>query len=547
MGQALYRKWRPQVWDDVVGQEPVTQTLRNAIRASRLAHAYVFAGPRGCGKTTSARLLAKAANCLHEDPARRPCNACAHCTAVNEGRFLDLIEIDGASNNGVDQIRDLRDKVNFSPNEGRFKVYIIDEAHMLSTPAFNALLKTLEEPPAHAIFILATTESHKIPATVLSRCQRHEFRRVSVAEIVARLKVMAAGEGLQVEDDALEVLARQATGSLRDAISLLDQLASGEGPVTLERAQAVLGTAAGQAIQSLVDALAAKDAAQGLALINACVDGGTDPRQFARQTVDYLRGLLLVRMGNAPLVDATQDVRLVMARQASQFSPQELLRGVRVFNSAAADPRAGWQPQLPLELALVELTLAEEAPPSPRPAVPVVKATSGTVSRATEPSAPAAVRGAAPAHSPGKAADNPPERPAAPSNPPAVTSAVEDGSISLAEVTRGWKQILGVMRRIDPQAHGLLNSCKPAGVEGQVVVLATNDFVKQKLDREENRAKVIEAMAEVLGRPCGIKCVLGSGKESDSAAGGDHPEDGMVATALRDLGAEIVDSKKLEK
>ena len=177
---ALYRKWRPQLWDEVVGQDHIVQTLRHAIQLDRIAHAYLFAGPRGCGKTTSARLVAKAVNCLAPDLARRPCNTCAHCVAVNEGRFLDLIEIDGASNNSVENVRDLRDKINFAPSQGRYKIYIIDEVHMLSLGAFNALLKTLEEPPAHAIFILATTESYKIPATVASRCQRFEFRRIPV-------------------------------------------------------------------------------------------------------------------------------------------------------------------------------------------------------------------------------------------------------------------------------------------------------------------------------------------------------------------------------
>src|SRR5690606_27438862 len=226
MSQAFYRVWRPALWDEVVGQDHIVQTLRNAISTDRVAHAYLFAGPKGTGKTTSARLLAKAVNCLGPDKSNQPCNKCENCLAVNEGRFLDLIEIDAASNTSVDDIRELRDKVNFSPSQGRFKVYIIDEVHMLSTSAFNALLKTLEEPPSHVIFILCTTEIHKIPATVLSRCQRHQFRRIPVPIIVQKLKELCKQEKIKIEDDALTLIARQATGSMRDAISLVDQLSS---------------------------------------------------------------------------------------------------------------------------------------------------------------------------------------------------------------------------------------------------------------------------------------------------------------------------------
>ena len=323
--------------------------------ADRVAHAYLFAGPRGTGKTTSARLLAKAVNCLAEERVERPCNECNHCHAVNEGRFLDLIEIDAASNTSVDDVRDLRDKINFSPNLGQYKIYIIDEVHMLSNAAFNALLKTLEEPPPHAIFVLATTEVHKIPATVLSRCQRHEFRRIPVPDIVSVLDEMAKNENVQVDPEALTLIARQATGALRDAISLLDQLASTSDEINLELAQTVLGTATSQAVIEIIDAILEHDAAKGLDEIHKNLDTGSDPRQFARQIVEYLRSLLMVRMGNAQQIDATQEIRQRMAQQAQGFeSPHELLRVIRAFNHAASEARLSWQPALPLELAMIK-------------------------------------------------------------------------------------------------------------------------------------------------------------------------------------------------
>jgi DNA polymerase-3 subunit gamma/tau len=522
--QALYRKWRPQLWEEVVGQDHIVQTLRNALRSDRMTHAYLFAGPRGCGKTTTARLVAKALNCLNPDPTQRPDNTCARCVAVNEGRFLDLIEIDGASNNGVENIRELRDKINFAPSEGRFKIYIIDEVHMLSLGAFNALLKTLEEPPAHAVFILATTESYKIPATVSSRCQRFEFRRIPVVEIVARLKALCAQEGLSVEEAALELVARQATGSLRDAISLLDQLVASDAAVTLLQAQALLGTAAGQALQQLVDALAAGDATAALNLVNAAVDAGADPRQLARQMMDYLRGLMLVRLGNAALVEVIAETRAVMARQAERWDTPRLLRALRAFNAAANDARGGWQPQLPLELAIVEC------------AAPIPASTPPAPSEAFAISAPAA------AEPRGRRASRPssmaaPKSPSAPEpDPPADTA---------PDLTTAWGQFIRLLlerNKIQKMTATELEQCRIEGLDGNILRVSTQSkvFLEKFAARPDMYQVMGSVLSEVLGFPCVVKFLLASGRGSRSKDM-DVPPGGMVATALRDLGGEIVE------
>jgi DNA polymerase-3 subunit gamma/tau len=539
MEQALYRKWRPRKWDEVVGQEHIVQTLRNAVVGERVAHAYLFAGPRGTGKTTTARLLAKAVNCLAQALEDRPCDACAHCTAVNEGRFLDLIEIDAASNTSVEDVRDLRDKINFSPNEGRYKIYIIDEVHMLSTQAFNALLKTLEEPPEHALFVLATTEVHKIPATVLSRCQRHEFRRLPVATMVTYLEEKVAQEGFTFQGDALELIARQATGSMRDAISLVDQLASLDQEVTLERARQVMGTVAYQSVRQVVATLIAGEISRGLELINEALDGGADPRQFARQVVDYLRGLLLVRMGNSDLVEAPADVLEEMQREADEIPLDRLLGAIDAFSDAATEKLTGWQPSLSLELALVE-TIEQEgeqtASRSPRGNAQQAVERGGHA-RVSEPPRSASPQG------PKKKKSKEPKR----SRSTSLRS--QPSELSFQRVADRWQEILSSVRSRDPRTQALLNSCRPLGVEsGDVVVGFGSDLLREKMEKGHNLSVVLEALHDVLGLKTGLRCVLTEvwrTKQEEPAVAAPMEESGMVATAVRDLGAQVVDVESL--
>ncbi len=523
MSQSLYRKWRPIQWEQVVGQEHVTQTLRNAVTGDRVAHAYLFSGPRGTGKTSMARILAKAVNCLDKDLARRPCNKCAHCKAVNEGRFLDLIEIDAASNTSVDDVRDLRERINFSPNQGRYKVYIIDEVHMLSTAAFNALLKTLEEPPQHAIFILATTEVHKIPATVLSRCQRHEFRRIPVKEIVENLKVLATEEKIDVDADALSLVARQATGSMRDAISLLDQLSSAANKITLPLAQDVLGTATSQAVLEVIEAILQRDSSRGLEAIHRSLDAGSDPRQFARQIIDYLRSLLLVAMGNAAQVDATSEVRNQMARHAQGTSVPMLLRTIQAFNQAATESRGSWQPSLPLEMAFVEaITLDSASAPEP------ASSSTPPPSDATIPSS--GVAGPKPASTTGSAVTN---------RPPATELSPED-ALTNQRLDKSWNLVLAQLRGQNPSLYGLVNSVRSRSMKGNTLILGlTGEALKIRLEDPANLDLLRKVLRQVMGKEIYVQVVLTTATKNKPPDEVDN--DGMVASALRDLGGEIVD------
>jgi DNA polymerase-3 subunit gamma/tau len=567
MSQAFYRKWRPHTWDEVVSQEHVIQTLRNAVRTGRTGHAYLLAGPRGTGKTTTARLLAKALNCLDDDPAKRPCDTCAHCQAVNQGRFLDLIEIDAASNTSVEDVRDLRDKINFAPTQGRYKVYIIDEVHMLSTAAFNALLKTLEEPPPHAVFILATTEVHKIPATILSRVQRYEFRRIPVPQIVKYLRQMADQEKISVDDEALTLIARQATGAMRDAISLLDQLASTGQQVTLLEAQQVLGTATSAMVIELIEALLATDASKGLKVIQAALDAGTDARQFARQVVDYLRSLLLVRMGNADQVDATADARSQMAQHARAFDGHALLEAIRLFNNAATDARSAWHPGLALEMAFTEAIQGPRPVPvqaaaqSPEAAAPAPKVPAREVALnqapAPAPSKPAVPeKRQAPApetratisenHLPAKKPAAEPQK-AAETQPTAAKTAQQaqattggGGEITYAEIQQQWNRVRAAVKSKNSLTAAALNSIRTFSLKDRTLILGfQTEVVKSKMETQENLQILRDALLAIFNVQLGVRCVVVSSKTGQQPADLDVDGDGMVGTAL-DLGGKIV-------
>lgn len=515
--QALYLKYRPTTFDDVVGQEHITRTLRNALKQGRVRHAYLFSGPRGTGKTTSARLLAKALNCLDPDPERRPCNVCTACLAVNEGRYLDLIEIDAATHTGVDDVRDLRDKIAFAPGEGQYKVYIIDEVHRFSGSAFDALLKTLEEPPDHAIFVLATTEIDKVPQTIKSRCLQFDFRLMPVTEVADLLAVICDGEGLHYEHRALEMIARQGKGSARDSISLLDQIVTDPNePITLELVERVLGTASSRAVRDLTDALIAGDVSEGLRIINAAVDSGTDPRQFGSQIVEHLRAVLIAGTAGVELIEASDEDRAIYLSQAQQIGAPTLTKAIRAFNEAVSTGRGGWHPQLALELALVESLQQPE----------VVYMSAGTAAGATA--------GGAPASSAAQPS----------ADAPAVTPARDKSpAVAAAQVNDKWKTVLQRMLSYSKTAPEVMRYYRAHHVEGNVVYLGTdNETYYNRIQPFPDKRRVIErALADVFRMPLSVQIILVSSQEL-SAAGTiisvEEASDPLLAAGL-ELGAQI--------
>ncbi|MFZ1756792.1 MAG: DNA polymerase III subunit gamma/tau [Caldilineaceae bacterium] len=538
MAQALYRKWRSRTFDEVVGQEHVTQTLRNALRDGRVAHAYLFSGPRGTGKTSTARILAKALNCTGPEE-NRPCDVCPTCVAISEGRMLDLIEIDAASNNGVDDIRELRDKVGFRPSEGSYKIYIIDEVHMLSTNAFNALLKTLEEPPPHARFILATTEPHKIPATVHSRCQRFDFRRIPVVEIAAHLRHIASEEKVQAEDAALTAIARSAQGCMRDAISLLDQMTSyGAEAISVEQVHQVLGSVASESVSGFVDALADQNLTAGLQTVHDLLLAGASLQEFTTQVVEHLRGVLLLQMtGDSGLLDdRSPETVQRMEIQARKLTQPQTLYAVKRFGEAIGELKGGYQPQLPLELALIEAAsgpvVQAAAVPQPTPAATPVASQAAPAAQKSS-TKPATQTVAAPS-----AADGAP---------------VPLDNAAVSRLRGQWNEVLAAVReQAGLKQQAALRAVRDIAIGENAIALSfgNNKFARDMISEGETLAQVSGILARFVGRQVVVECMEGETATLSAAAGrvvrDDRKTDGpdpLVEFAVSELGAEVKDEK----
>lgn len=557
MSQALYRTWRPALWDEVVGQDHIVQTLKNAIAMGRIGHAYLFAGPRGTGKTTSARLLAKAANCLAEDPANRPCNVCDNCLAVNDGRFMDLIEIDAASNTSVDDVRELRDKINFAPSQGRFKVYIIDEVHMLSTSAFNALLKTLEEPPAHVIFILATTEIHKIPATVLSRCQRFEFRRIPVPVIIEKLEKLTKQEKIKIEPEALSLIARQATGSMRDAISLVDQLSSIAKKVTLPIAQDLLGTATNQAVIDLTESIINQDQSYGLEIIQAALDSGADSRQFARQTVEYLRDLLIIKLGVGKQLELTPETREVMNKHANSLEIRRLTSIIEGFSKAATDLKTNWHPGLGLELAYASAISWQEAPqPIPQQSAPLQSSSPAQSYSYTPPR-----QESPPSYEPVAKKEKPKETAKAtsaqakpkpePSKKPAPQPKTEQSEAKPGDLELTQENLLAqldiikaAIKRRNSSTVGLVNSARIFTIDSNTVVLNFDSQILCDMMKADNNLTLVKrVISYFFKKDVRVQCTFGKpdmGSHADTL----DDEENLATLVAKKYNGMIIDTEK---
>jgi len=558
--QVYYRKWRPLSFSQVVGQNHVTTTLRQSTKQSRVSHSYLFCGPRGSGKTTTARILAKAVNCLDLQDGD-PCNECAICQSINEGRFMDIIELDAASNRGIDHMREIREKVNFSPVQGNKKVYIIDEAHMLTTEASNAFLKTLEEPPGHVIFILCTTQAEKILPTIISRCQRYDFRRIPSDLINQRLEEIARKEGVVAETDALRLVSRYAAGSLRDAENLLEQLAvSYSDSVGIEQVEELLGLGHSERWLDLVTCLLTGNASGALGIINQAAWDGTDLRQLHRQTLELMRAAMLIQWGSggpsgpeAP-VDLPEDTLSQMRQLVGQLPGWRIIRALKLWGEV--NMRYDAPSTLPLELAAVEICDHESAaasvsaaqsqpgpvqasaPAATRPP-PGKRAPAPASARASEPRSPDRTQPATAAHNdetPMPVANSPKPSPV-PTPAPGSLAANWAATVKTLGRHKGKKYNLGALMR-DCRSDAIT-------IEGNTLVLAFAhrahmERMQEELADPNGKQQVDSVVSENFGGEYALRLTLLEDRGESSNGPGSSQNSPLVRVALG-MGARIIE------
>ena len=553
--QVYYRKWRPGTFSDLAGQEHVASTLKQAVLQDRVSHSYLFCGTRGSGKTTTARVLAKAVNCLN--PQRGdPCDECAICVSINEGRNLDIIELDAASNRGVEEIREIREKVNFQPAQNRRKVYIIDEAHMLTREASNAFLKTLEEPPGHVIFILCTTEADRLLPTILSRCQRYDFRRLPGQTIYDRLAYITDQEAIAIHPDALRMIARNAGGSMRDALNILEQLAvSSEADITLRDVEESLGLVRSDAYLALTQKLLAGDTAGSLETINEVVWEGGEPRQMHRQTLDLLRSMLLLSWDAGQNLDLPDDTLASLRAVIQKTDSHQILRAVRIWGEASAGLRYDAPSALALEIAAAEIcrqdvpqespapTPSQQPAQAPRPAQP---ARGGSQRQSGRGEPRQANSSPPPSRQPAPPAGPPPDNRPAPARAPAAAPDSLQGR---------WEQAVRQLGRVKGSKYNLgalLRDCRPNTVhladdESTLILPFSNaanlDRMQEELSDSRVRDTIEQAIEESFGTRHPFQVILagasGDGANPNRSSIQDSP---LVRTAMG-LGARILDEQ----